>query len=327
MDDRPIIVSVGLPVAPLPSEPPAAPPSPAPPPPAGARPAPQYEYQRQVLRPLLLFLATCVTTFWAGVAGMDAPMLFLDFPRAMQLLAQQWPSGLVYMAAAMGILLAHEMGHFVLAYVHRVPASWPFFLPVPGSPFGTFGAVIGMQGSRANRLQLFDIGIAGPIAGLVVAIPVTLYGILIAKPVIDPTKSSMVFQDPLLVEMLIRWLRPEVSTGELYMNPLLMAGWIGMLVTGLNMMPIGQLDGGHIAYALLGRKAYWLARAVVLAAVVFMVNTGVYNWALMLVLIIWMGIHHPLTADDRVPLGPVRTCLGYASLAIPILCFPPWGFY
>src|SRR5262245_20761721 len=122
--------------------------------------------RRRVVLPAILFAATVVTTFWAGAAQLDASAL-LDRPfDAWQLVANGWKSGLVYMASVMGMLLAHEMGHFLLAMRHRVPASLPFFIPMPLTPLGTMGAVIAVQGSRADRRQLFDIGLAGPLAGL-----------------------------------------------------------------------------------------------------------------------------------------------------------------
>ena len=247
------------------------------------------------------------------------------------------------MLAVMAILLAHEMGHFLLTLRHRIPASWPFFIPMPLSFIGTMGAVIGMQGFRADRRQLFDIGIAGPLAGLVVAIPITCLGIeaiassrIVAPPTPRAEGAGDVpagtprviiteFHDPLLVKLLIRWLRPEVGHDQFNTNPLWMAGWVGLLITGLNMLPISQLDGGHISYALFGRRAHLLARCLVLAAVVFVLAAQVYMWTLMLLLLMFIGIDHPPTADDRVTLGRGRKLLGLLSLAIPILCFPPMG--
>lgn len=274
--------------------------------------------------PLLLFVATVISTFWAGAAGFDAIVLVLENEAAGPILLGHWRDGLVYMAAVLAFLAAHEMGHFLMAVRHKVAASWPFFIPMPISPIGTMGAVIRMEGENANRLQLFDIGIAGPIAGLVVAIPLTILGIQQAQ--VAPAHSSgFSVDDPLLAELMIRWLRPDAYNGELVLNPLLMAGWVAMLLTGLNMMPIGQLDGGHITYALLGRRAHFVARLIVLAAVVFMVWMRVPMWAPMLLVLAVIGVDHPPTADDQAPLGPVRTALGWASLLIPILCFPAMG--
>jgi len=302
--------------------------------------------RRNLLLPLALFLATCLSTFWTGsVDWMPAlqksrfqlaGQVFLHdwqqgaqvaaFERTAGALVGNWRRGLYYMAAVMGILLTHEMGHFLMAVRHRIPASLPFFIPVPILPFGTMGAVIGMQGSRANRRQMFDLGIAGPLAGLAVAVPVSWIGIQQLGHGPQPT-SGILFYNPLIFKLLIGFLRPDLPNGSaLYMsqfNPFLMAGWVGMLVTGLNMLPISQLDGGHVTYALLGRRAHTLARTLVVAAILAILIWEAYMWVLMLVLVILLGVDHPPTADDRVKLGWLRRLIGYASLAIPILCFPP----
>jgi Zn-dependent protease len=128
-----------------------------------------------------------------------------------------------------------------------------------------------------------------------------------------------------LITVLIQYLRPEMIHTDIYWDPLLRAGWVGLLITGLNMLPISQLDGGHITYALFGRWAHWLARGLMVAAIAFIILAQAYMWVLMLVLIKLIGIDHPPTADDDVPLGWGRTVLGWASLAIPVLCFPPLG--
>src|SRR5262249_45528911 len=147
--------------------------------------------------------------------------------------------------------------HFIQAVRYGVPASLPFFIPMPFTPLGTMGAVIGMQGSDADRKELFDIGLTGPLAGLFVALPLTWYGIQVAHPFPLNVPAGLHFQDPLLLKGMMWYLRPDLQAGqELTMNPFLMAGWVGMLITGLNMLPISQLDGGHVAYAILGRRAY-----------------------------------------------------------------------
>jgi membrane-associated protease RseP (regulator of RpoE activity) len=289
-----------------------------------------------VLLPVLLFVATCISTWFAGAAGLAA-VAVLEYPsEVISYALSNWRDGALYMASVMGILLAHEMGHFVLTLRHRIHASLPFFIPMPISPLGTMGAVIAMHAYMANRKQLFDIGLAGPLAGLVVALPVTWYGILQADAVTAADLAQAraaqsplptTFQDPLVVEVMIRYLRPEVTTGELVMNPFLMAGWVGFLITGLNMFPISQLDGGHISYALFGKGAHLIARLVVIGALLFFFLSESYMWAPMLVLLMFLGIKHPPTADDTVELGWPRRIIGLASLSIPILCFPPWGMY
>ncbi|HEY5312498.1 MAG TPA: site-2 protease family protein [Pirellulales bacterium] len=285
--------------------------------------------RRKILVPALLFLATCLSTFTIGVV-MCCP--YADDTALSDYLREGWPLGVQYMTAVMAILLAHEMGHFVQALRHGIPTTLPFFIPAPIPPIGTMGAVIGMQGSRADRRQLFDIGVSGPLAGLVLAIPIAAYGIWSARevaPVVMHNAESanhapISFQDPLVFKPLIHWLHPAMAAGhDLELNPLLLAGWVGMLITGLNMMPISQLDGGHVAYALFGRRAHLLARLVLLAAVVFILVSRQYGWSVMLALVVYIGPNHPPTANDNAPMGWGRRLVGLASLAIPILCFIP----
>jgi Zn-dependent protease len=287
-----------------------------------------YMRRRRVMLPLVLFLVTCASTFAAGLSNWEPEILLSERISWKQLweMPGARDRGLIYMSAVIGILLFHEMGHFVMTVRHRIPASLPYFIPLPIHPFGTMGAVIGMEGMKANRRQLFDIGLAGPLAGLVVAIPVTYYGILHAVAAPPGVASHRYFHDPLLVKLLVHWFRPDVPAGsDFMMNAWLMAGWIGLLITGLNMMPISQLDGGHVIYALFRRRAHIFARLFLIGAILFVVLADAYIWSLMLILVILIGTDHPPTSDDSVELGPVRWTLGVLSLTIPILCFPPMG--
>ena len=303
---------------------------------------------RHVALPLVLLLATCVSTFWTGAVawkpivhlgtlhrGLSAlvenlsqgsPLAALD--EALAVAQMDWRRGLLYMALVVGLLLAHEMGHFVMTLRHRIPASLPYFIPLPVVPFGTLGAVIGMEGSGADRRGLFDMGVAGPLAGLIVTLPITIVGILLL-PAVPLQGDSLCFHNPLVFQWLIATLRPDYPTpAVLYLNqfnPFLMAGWVGLLLTGLNMLPIGQFDGGHVAYALLGERAHLLARGLLVAAILFVLATETYFWVILLVLVILLGTDHPATADDRCRLGRLRTLVGWAALLIPILCFPPLG--
>ena len=285
--------------------------------------------QRRRILPIVLFLATCCTTFysganWAGNLLREPPTHEArEAMSATEALFYGWPDGLLYMGAVMTILIAHEMGHFVQAVRYGVPASYPHFIPMPLTPIGTMGAVIKMHGSQANRRELFDIGLSGPLAGLVIAIPVACLGIYFAHAV-PVLPGGWSFQDPLIFKPLIHWMHPNLPANhELALNPLMLAGWVGMLITGLNMMPVSQLDGGHVAYALLGRKSHWLARGVMASAVVFILVSGQYSWSVMLCLVAVVGTTHPPTADDRVPLGWKRVVLGWMSMFIPVLCFMP----
>jgi len=253
-----------------------------------------------------------------------------DLMLARQLILAYWSDGLIYMLCVMGILLIHELGHFVATVIYRVPASLPVFLPFPFNPIGTFGAVIGMHGGQADRRQIFDIGIAGPLAGLVIAVPVMLIGVMTLDVTGEP-RGDLQLNCPLGVSWLIGWLRPEIDLHDGYVwlshvNPWFVAGWVGMLITGLNMMPISQLDGGHVVYTLIGRPAHWVARIVMVVAIAFMVYYMAPTMILMTILLLLVGTDHPPTRYDSVRLGPFRVALGWASLAIPVLCFPPFIF-
>lgn len=288
--------------------------------------------------PLVLFLATCFFTYaagtyhWRPVAfGMQIDQQrgeYWDLAGTVRQLTANWADGLTYAACVMAILVAHEMGHFLMTVRYRIPASYPIFIPVPFLMLtGTMGAVIGMEGFRANRRQMFDIGLAGPLAGLVLTIPMVWIGIKIGHHE-APRPGWPMFGDPLLAKLLINWLRPDIPPGnELLVNPVYMAGWVGMFVTGLNMLPVSQLDGGHTIYALFLNKGRWMARAFLVSAIAFVVLSQEYSWTLMIVIVTLMGVDHPPTADDKVPLGWWRTALGIASLAIPVLCFTPFRLY
>ena len=314
-----------------------------------AAPARTIPNRRRVALPLMLFVATCVSTFFAGACAWF-PSQYLELAMSAgqgdlmplrRIMFVHWADGLVYMGCVIAILLTHEMGHFVATLRYRIPASFPYFLPLPISPIGTLGAVIGMDGSRANRREIFDIGIAGPLAGLAVAIPLLWIGVS-KLDFTQPEYGIFQLDNPLIVQFLLDYLQPAGYTpGQRilhgHLNPFFMAGWVGLLVTGLNMMPVSQLDGGHVIYTLLGRRGRWFARGFILVAVGFIVYTAIQaiqggssvfqtaapGLSIMVMLIMLVGIDHPPTRDDQVRLGWFRTILGYCSLAIPILCFAP----
>jgi Zn-dependent protease len=275
--------------------------------------------RRRWFLPSFLFLATCISTFWAGATHWQ-PLEFALFANVPDFdLQPDWHQGLLYMAAVIGILLTHEMGHFLQTLRYHVPSSYPFFIPVPFVMTGTMGAVIAMEGSQANRKQLFDIGISGPIAGLLVAVPIVYFGIKNAAPAPTVQIGELRLGHPLIFSLLTDYMRPDLPPGTTldFFNPLLMAGWVGMLITGLNMLPVSQLDGGHVIYGLFGRRAHWIARAFVMAAVAYMVITDTYQWIVMLMVILLIGVDHPPTSDDSAKLGFFRRAIGLASLSIP----------
>ncbi len=281
-----------------------------------------------------LLVATILSTFWAGV-GAWVPSTPFDLAAQQdslmpvrQALLANWLGGLKFSLGLMAILGAHELGHYVLTIIYRVPSTPPLFIPFPFySPIGTMGAVIMMQSGTADRKQIFDIGLAGPLAGMVVAIPVLIYGITHAHPIAYAPDESLILGQPLLVQWLAAWLVPDtasefISVANTEASPLLMAGWVGLLVTGLNMMPLGQLDGGHVTFGLLGPKSYWVAIAALCAAVGYMVYSQVIIFSLMLVLVVLMGLKHPPSSDDSRSLGLPRQIIGWASLILPVLCIP-----
>ena len=284
-------------------------------------------HRRRVRLPVILFVVTCLSTFWAGVTSWQPLSLGgLDYR---QLIIRNWDQGLIYMACVLAILLTHEMGHFIATLIYRIPASLPYFIPLPVvAPIGTMGAVIGMDGQRANRKQIFDIGIAGPLAGLVVAAPILWIGIS-QLDLTTPVYGAFLYDCPLVVRWMIGWIQPEhadvTTIGTSQLNPYFMAGWVGLLITGLNMMPVSQLDGGHVIYALFLKQAHLIARGFILAAMAYIVFGDAMIWSLMVILVVLMGTDHPPTANDRMPLGRFRFILGLASLSIPLLCFPLKG--
>jgi membrane-associated protease RseP (regulator of RpoE activity) len=284
--------------------------------------------RRRVVLPILLFVATCLSTFWVGAA--DWRPQTMESMEAMQFqIANNWRQGLTYMGAVLAILLTHEMGHFLQTVRYRIPASYPLCIPVPFSIIGTMGAVISMDGMKANRKQIFDIGIAGPLAGLVVAAPILYIGVKQLNLADPGVPHDIQLYNPVIVRWMIEWMHPQwvdraawVSLSQL--NPYFMAGWVGMLITGLNMLPVSQLDGGHTIYALFGRDAYKIARTFIVIAIIYVVLKleQAAIWTPMLILVILLGIHHPPTADDSVELDDFRWILGVLSMAIPVLCFP-----
>jgi membrane-associated protease RseP (regulator of RpoE activity) len=299
---------------------------------------------------LILFFLTCASTIYAG-AGQFAQPKILVHPvtgqRGVQFQvdprtgkakpvidrARSLLNGLTYAAGVMLILGAHEMGHYLQARRYRVPASLPMFIPMPITPFGTMGAVIVQDAGVADRKSMFDIAISGPLAGLVVALPLNWWGIQHSE-IGQITPGGGGWTNPLIVEWMISIIhRPLLPGEDIALTPIVFAGWVGIFITGLNLIPIGQLDGGHILYCLLGRRAHQIARALFVGAVVIVVfnvwrgHQEYMSWSLMLFLIWLMGTRHPPTANDRVPLGKARIILGWLTLSFIVIGFVPAPMY
>jgi membrane-associated protease RseP (regulator of RpoE activity) len=285
--------------------------------------------------PLLLFILTCVTTFAAGYDMFPAGQVLVN-PQTREVVVrkdvpQSIVNGLMYSLGVLAILVCHEMGHYLQARRYGVPASLPFFIPMPVGPFGTMGAVIFQQAGTADRRSMFDIAISGPLAGLVIALPIAWWGIRNSQIMaVPPGGVVQVFPDPLILKWIVRYYFGELGPNQdIQINPLLFAGWVGIFITGLNLIPIGQLDGGHILYCLLRRRAHavarWLFRgaAGIVAINSFFGDQRYSGWWLMLALLWMIGTRHPPTADDRMPLGTGRIILGWLTLAFIIVGFSP----
>lgn len=231
--------------------------------------------------------------------------------------------GFSYSACLVAILGAHEFGHYFVARLYKVEATLPYFIPFP-SLFGTLGAVIRMSPRIPNRKALFDIAAAGPLAGLIVAIPVSLVGIYLSeRTVSQPGQTVIMLGDPLLFKIM-EWLffGDRTQGVDLMLHPIGFAGWVGLFVTALNLLPLGQLDGGHISYALFGRHAKVLAGVVFVALLVVTITQG-YHYALILVLLWFMGLKHPTTLDDRCEIGPRRRGIALLLAIVLVTCFSP----
>ncbi len=263
----------------------------------------------------ILLLATLASTTLAGALNDDV---------AIAELRTNWVRGLPFSLTLMAILLAHEMGHYFVARRNGVAVTLPFFLPAPPFLTGTFGAFIRMRSAVHSRRVLFDVGAAGPWAGIAVALPAVLYGLHLSelKP-LPPTFSGLQFGDSLLFSALSRLVVGPIPHGfDILLHPVALAGWFGFLVTLLNLLPVGQLDGGHVVYAMFGRTHRWISRAFVLATVAFgfMGWAGWFLWAAMMVMV---GVDHPPTLDHDSPLDPLRWVAGWMTLVLLVLTFVP----
>jgi membrane-associated protease RseP (regulator of RpoE activity) len=283
---------------------------------------PRHRYTGPRQRPFLalgLFIATCLSTFFMGMVFFSNDINDSGLPAFSEVNVK---NGLTYSIAVMSILLFHEMGHFLQSRRYKIPASYPYFIPMPLNPFGTMGAVI-LQGSGvANRKSLFDVAISGPLAGLVVALPCLIIGIKNAQVIeFDSDQAGIIFGNPLLIDWIADWYHGVPPGFILELNPLLFAGWVGIFITALNLIPIGQLDGGHILYTLIGKRAHLVAKFMLFAAVGMMFITQKPTYLLMIFLLYMMGTKHPPTEDDSVPLGKGRIILGWLTLAFIFIGF------
>ncbi len=236
--------------------------------------------------------------------------------------------GFLYSIAVMTILLSHEMGHYVMSRRYGIPTTLPFFIPLPLPPFGTFGAVIKMKGVITNKKALFDVGVAGPLSGFVVAVPFIVAGIKLSSvvPLAGMPDSTMELGEPLFFRILEFFLVGDIPAGyDLVLHPFAYAGWVGLFVTSLNLLPVGQLDGGHIVYAVFGEKSKWAYRGTIafLGLLAVFCNVG---WLTLVILLIIFGMRHPRPFDNETRLDGGRKKLAMAVLIVFVLSFIPSPF-
>lgn len=273
-------------------------------------PQPPHQW-RKLFFHALLFLATLGTStfFYTVLDGAD------PFTDPSSLL-----NGLPFSLPLMGILLSHEMGHYLLARKHRVHATLPYFIP----GFPTFGAFIRMQSLPTNRRVLFDIGAAGPWAGVAATIPALLIGLSLSEvQPLNPLDGGLYLGDSLLFLALTQLvLGVSGSDVSIALHPIAFAGWFGLFVTFLNLLPVGQLDGGHVVYSLVGRLHRWVARAFLVVIAVLGAHgwTGWFFWIGLLAL---LGIDHPPTRDFMSSLDPRRKVYAWCTIGLFVLTFMP----
>src|SRR5438445_11020263 len=234
---------------------------------------------------------------------------------------------LPFSATLVAILLVHELGHYLTCLRHRVSATLPYFIPAPLiSPVGTFGAFIRIRSRFPDRRALFDIGAAGPWAGFVVALAATVIGLAYSTVLARPEDwHGYEWGDSLLTAFLIRVVL-HVDSAAVLLHPVAFAGWFGLFVTSLNLLPVGQLDGGHVLYATLGRPTPRIA-ALLIAFLVWLGVRGFPGWLLWAAIItVLLSLGHPPTDDDRRPLDPARRLAALATLVVFVLTFVPEPF-
>lgn len=288
--------------------------------------APPRKFQHRYAIHIVLFLLTLYTTTAAGVFADTFSFTWAGIQRVPEF----WSAvliGLTYAVPVLLILGAHEFGHYIACRIHNVDATLPYFIPLPLPPTGTLGAVIRIREAFPSKRALFDIGIAGPIAGFVVLIPFLIWGILHATVAPIPHGSdTLIFGDPLLLK-LIRWIviGPLPPGTDISIPPAGFAAWFGMLATALNLLPFGQLDGGHVVYAIAGRRAGTISIVTLgatLALTLFSLS-WIFTAALLLLMALVIGFRHPRVVDEDAPLDTGRKLLALFALVMFVLCFTP----
>ena len=282
---------------------------------------------RRWLLHVSLFLATLLTTTIVGVGlahsywrhepvDLDASLrLFIDFPKHPAVLLD----GLSFSLPLLMILLAHEMGHYLTCLRYGIDASLPYFLPAP-TLIGTLGAFIRIRSPIYTKLALFDVGISGPLAGFIVLLPVMAIGV--ANSTVVPgigNRGDFVFGTPAILRVFEWIFFPGTPVADIYLHPMARAAWVGILATALNLLPIGQLDGGHILYSFIGNRHKLLSKIFVAALVPIAIFFS-WSWLVWAVLLFIFGLKHPVIFDAS-KLDSTRFWLGWLALAIFLLSF------
>ena len=291
------------------------------------QPRPKFQHNYRVhliFFALALFTTTtreALVVFWEALFSLQPQYAFSGFI---------WPvirEGLWYSIPALTILAAHEFGHYVMCRVYDVDATLPYFLPFPLPPTGTLGAVIKIKAPFPSKKALFDIGIGGPIAGFFALIPFLYFGLKWSHLAPVPAGEDIaIYGDPLLLKLLAHWRFGAYPPGmDLFIHPMAFAAWFGMLATALNLFPFGQLDGGHISYAVFGRRASYVSMATLAITVLLTLKAGswIVTSMMMLAMAFFIGVGHPRLYDEDTPLDPGRKLLAAFAVVMFILCFTP----
>ncbi len=280
---------------------------------------------------LALFILTCVSTSIVGTVLMAGFTNSLgsglrDFTREIWRTPSLLITGLPFSLAIMAILLAHEMGHYLTCRYYGISASLPYFIPAP-TLVGTMGAFIRIRSPIHHRAALLDVGIAGPIAGFVLAIPALLIALTQSRFVVPDPAGGFGLGEPLIFKLLEFLMGKVTPPGmDLDLHPIGLAAWFGFFATALNLLPVGQLDGGHIAYALFGRVHKRISQGFLFS----LIPLGIFywqGWLLWTTVLLFIGLRHPMTLDDSIPLSRRHIWLGWIALAMLVLCFTPMPFY
>jgi membrane-associated protease RseP (regulator of RpoE activity) len=283
---------------------------------------PKHRYWLHVILLAATLLST--TVVGAGLARSFALGHAFDFEDNLLGYLRMWHpgfllAGLPFSLTLLTILMAHELGHFLAARHYGIDVTLPFFLPAP-TLIGTLGAFIRIRSPILSRRILFDIGVAGPLAGFVVLIFPLAIGLSLSR--IAPgaaVHGDLVFGTPLILR-LVEWIRfPNAAATDIALHPIARAAWVGLLATALNLLPIGQLDGGHILYAFLGERSKWLSRTFIFVLIPLGIFFA-YSWLVWAVLLFFFGMRHPSIIDPS-PLGRARSWLGFAALVVFVLSF------